>query len=174
MTNAPDLRVVAEEEAVATAAAVEPKVFVRVIPTPPGMPWDQARAAALEARQGAPLPLIDVAYQVRRLAPWAPGQPGRHAAFYVRAQEVGEALATVQTVDGRSLTVQFVSFAEQRRRSRRLVRLGIVGAGAAGALRGLVMLVSGARGRAADPARGLRANGERQTPPGFGDGEAEA
>jgi hypothetical protein len=148
MTNAPDLRVVSEDEGAPPAEA--PKVFVRVIPTPPGMPWDQTRAAALEARQGAPLPLIEVAYQVRRLAPWAPGEPGRHAAFYVRAQEVGEALETIQNVDGRSVTVRFVSFAEQRRQGRRLVRVAVGAAIGAALVLGVVILVGGARDRASD------------------------
>lgn len=114
----PDLRLVEDDEA--TADTSEPKVFVRSITAPPGLPWDQARAAGLEARLGAPIPLGGVTYQLRRLDTWAPGASARFAAFYVRSEEVHGQLTTFAEVDGRSVQVVFSSAAELRRRARRL------------------------------------------------------
>lgn len=131
MTTQPDLRIVdpeAGEPQPQTRPA--PRVFVRTVPAPPGLPWDQARAADLEARMGAPLPLNGVAYQVRRLDGWAPGRPARFAAFYVRAAEIGERLSTTVEVDGAPVDVQFVSERERRRQARTL----LTGAGVAGGL----------------------------------------
>ena len=56
-----------------------PQVFVRVFQAPAGMPWEQGRAARLEARHGSPLPIADVMHQVKRLGAWSLGQPGRYA-----------------------------------------------------------------------------------------------
>jgi len=108
--------------------SVSPTVFVRTMSVPAGAPWDQARAAALEARVGAPLPLGEVVYQLKRLEPWALGRPARYAACYVRAKEVGEDFQTIAEVDGRSVAVRFLSLAE---RSRRVRRIAAVAGGAA-------------------------------------------
>jgi len=89
--------------------AAEPKVFVRTISTPPGLPWEQGRVADLEARHGSPLPIGEVLYRVRRLEGWRPGSPGRFAAFYVLAGEVGGRLDASAEVDGQALTVTFVT-----------------------------------------------------------------
>jgi hypothetical protein len=113
-----------------------PKVFVRAISVPPGAPWEQGNAATLDARHGAPLPLSEVVYRMRRLEPWAPGRAGRYAAFYVRSREIGDDFIAHPTVDGRTVTVSFLSFAAQKRRLRKLtIVAGIaVGAIAVGAL----------------------------------------
>lgn len=101
--------------------AVEtPTVFVRTISAPPGLPWDQARMADLEARAGAPLPLAEVVYQVRRLEPWRPGRPARYSACYVRARDVGERLEATAVIDGKPVAVEFLSQCERTRRVRRL------------------------------------------------------
>jgi hypothetical protein len=144
--SAADLRLIVEEQVESTG----PKVFVQLISTPPGMPWDQSRIAGLEARSGAPLPMIDVAYQLHRLGGWAPGQAGRYAAFYVRKEEVGDRLETVETVEGRSIRVEFLSVAAQRRRGRRLLALAGVTAAIGLFVLGGTALVASARGRAAD------------------------
>ncbi len=127
-----------------------PKVFVRAIPTPPGLPWDQARAAALEARAGAPLPLSEVIWRLKRLGPWAPGRPGRWAAFYVRSGEVGEELAAEPMVEGRPVPIRFQSFAAQQRRMRRLAVLALSAGAAAALVLGLATAVISARAQAAD------------------------
>ena len=112
-----------------------PTVFVRTLAAPPGLPWDQARAAALEARVGAPLPLSEVVYRLRRLDGWAPGRPARYAACYVRAQEAGETFETTVEIDGRTIPVQFLSAAELNRRAQRL--------GAIAAIAGVTCLLFG-------------------------------
>ncbi len=98
----------------------EPTVFVRTFSTPPGLPWDQQQAAALDARSGAPLPLAEVTYQLRRLEPWSMGRPARFAALYVRVQEVGQGLDRTVQVNGRPLRVRFFTALERNRRARRL------------------------------------------------------
>jgi hypothetical protein len=107
-----------------------PKVFSRQISTPAGAPWDQARAADLDARHWAPLPLSEVVYQVRRLDGWKPGAPGHHVAFYIRAADVGESFETDLWIEGRRVGVRFLSPAERGRRARRLALIGAASAAA--------------------------------------------
>jgi hypothetical protein len=102
-----------------------PTVFVRTLSVPPGAPWDQARAAALEARVGAPLPLADVVYQLHRLDTWSLGRPARYAACYVRAQEAGDDFETTVSVDGRSVRVRFLSMDVRARQAK---RVGVIAA----------------------------------------------
>jgi len=125
-----DLHAAGEEpsEAPSLGGPVSPTVFVRTISTPAGAPWDQARVAALEARVGAPLPLSDVVYQLKRLDGWAFGRPARYAACYVRSNEVGEDFETLTEIDGKSVSVRFLSQAEQARRTR---QFSMIAAGAA-------------------------------------------
>jgi hypothetical protein len=73
-----------------TSAAVRP--FTRLITTPPAFPWDQQRAAMLEARHTSPVagamkgamsgdgPQI----VVRRLSPWKSNEGGRFVAIYFK------------------------------------------------------------------------------------------
>lgn len=114
----------------------DPTVFVRTFTTPPGLPWDQARVALLEARSGAPLPLGEVIYQLRRLDPWFMGRAARYAAFYVRAQEGSDLQSTVE-VNGRPMRVRFLSTAARNHRARSLAVL-------AGVTGGLALVVSAA------------------------------
>lgn len=92
----------------------QPQVLPRTISTPPGPPWEQARAARLEARHGAPLPLTEVVWRLRRVEPWSPGRPGRYAAFYVRERELKARFTSVVEVDGRPVEVEFRPAADQR------------------------------------------------------------
>lgn len=87
--------------------APPPQVFVRALVTPPGPPWEQARAARLDARHGAPLAIAELVHQVRRLERWAPGRPGRYGAFYVRAREFREPFEARVEVDGQTVAVRF-------------------------------------------------------------------
>jgi hypothetical protein len=125
MTDTAGLRLVGEEDGETVLEPVAPPVFARSISAPAGPPWDQARAADLEARLSAPLPLSEVLYQLHRLEPWRLGRPARYAATYVRVREVREALEASVEVDGRRLHVRFVSTAEKSRRAK---RFGIVAA----------------------------------------------
>lgn len=99
-------------------AAVTPQVFVRAFSTPPAAPWEQGRAAALQARHGAPLPISDLVHRVKRLEGWAPGATGRYAAFYVRAAEFTGPFETRVDVDGRSVRVSFGAVAGQFRQAQ--------------------------------------------------------
>ena len=130
MNQLSDLHAAGEgpDEAPSLDGLVSPTVFVRTISTPAGAPWDQARAAALEARVGAPLPLNDVVYQLKRLDGWTFGRPARYAACYVRSNEVGDDFETLTEIDGRSVSVRFLSQAEQARRTR---QVSMIGAGVA-------------------------------------------
>jgi hypothetical protein len=105
----------------------EPNVFVRTLSTPPGLPWEQARVADLEARHGSPLPIAEVVYRLRRLEGWRPGSPGRFAAFYVLAAEVDGRLEATAQVEGREIAVTFVTggarIAEAGRSALRVVAI---------------------------------------------------
>jgi len=90
-----------------TADAPPPTVLTRTISVPPGPPWEQARAANLEARHGAPLPISELVFQIRRLDSWAPGRAVRYAVFYVRERELTARFSTIVEVDGRPLAVEF-------------------------------------------------------------------
>lgn len=100
------------------AAAAPPQVFVRALTTPPGLPWEQARAARLDARLGAPLPIAELLHQVRRLDRWGFGQPGRYGAFYVRAREYRQPFEATAQVDGQAVKVRFGTPARDSRRLR--------------------------------------------------------
>jgi hypothetical protein len=120
MTDAAMLRLVEEPDGAREAPEeAEPKVFARSIAAPAGAPWDQTRVAHLEARAGAPLPIGELVYQLRRLEPWRPGNPARFAAFYARSAAVGARHKTHAEVDGRRLEVTFVSRAEREREAKR-------------------------------------------------------
>src|SRR5688572_20809131 len=88
-------------------AAAPPQVFVRTFSTPSGLPWEQARAARLDAEHGAPLPLRDLLHRVKRLSPWSPGAVGRYAVFYVRRRDYRGAFETTVDVDGQPVRVTF-------------------------------------------------------------------
>lgn len=107
-------------------AAPEAALFVKPVTTRPAMPWDQARAAALEARMNAPLPIAQLAWQLRRLEPWKPGAPGRYAAIYARREDVRDGLNAVTDLDGRSIPVQFPSPGKRQEQARRLAIAGTV------------------------------------------------
>lgn len=108
----------------AGAAAMEdggpPQVFVRAITTPPGLPWEQHRAAQLEARHGSPLPIADLVHRLRRIGGWSIGRPGRFAVFYVRSREFRAPFETTMEVEGQAVRVAFGSGTEQLRRARKL------------------------------------------------------
>jgi hypothetical protein len=95
-----------------------PQPFARVLTAPPGLPWEQARAAGLEAKIGAPLPISQLSWQLRRLEPWRNGKAARFAAVYVRADAVKDRFEAKVDADGKPLTVVFLSSREQVRRTR--------------------------------------------------------
>jgi hypothetical protein len=135
MSAAPDFHLTRSAEPRSDSSS--PVVFVRTLSTPPGAPWDQARAARLEAQVGAPLPLDEVIYQLHRLEAWRPKRPGRYAACYVRIEDAGDAFSQKVNVSGHSVLVRFLSTEE---RNRRALKLG----GAAVILAVFAFLVGGA------------------------------
>src|SRR4051812_4519545 len=102
------------------AGAATPQVFKRVIATPSGPPWRQVRAAQLEARHGAPLPIGELMFRLKRIAPWSLGQPGRFAAFYIRTREYRSAFEAIVDVEGTPVTVAFGASAKQGRQLQTL------------------------------------------------------
>lgn len=118
-----------------------PTILSRTIAVPPGPPWDQARAADLEARLGAPLPIGELKYKLKRLSTWSPQRPGRFAAFYLRAADYAGPFETVVRVDGASVTVAFGAKARQLTQVRE-------GAAALGAAALAVLLIAGGVGAA--------------------------
>ena len=109
------------------------RVFVRVITARPGPPWDQSRQATLEARLGAPAPLSEVAYRLRRLDPWRPGGAARFAAIYARQQDARAGLIATPTIDGRRIPVSFMPAAQAALRLRKLA-IAALASGAVAAL----------------------------------------
>lgn len=112
--------------------AARPQVFARAIVTPPAPPWEQARAANLEAQHGAPLPLAELLHRVKRLSSWGPGRPGRFAVLYVRAKEVRHPFEATADVEGQTVKVSFGAGGERVRRVQggALVLLLLVAIGA--------------------------------------------
>ena len=111
-----------------------PHCFVRQIATPPGTPWDQARAADLEARAGAPLAVERLLLSRRRLEPWRLGLPGRFAVAYAREEDVGDG-AVLLEVDGRPIGFTFATPAKRALATRRaLLRLVVAAAAAIAAV----------------------------------------
>jgi hypothetical protein len=131
-------------------AAPPPQVFVRTFAVPPGAPWTQARAAQLEARHGAPLPLPDLMHRLRRQGGWTPGQAGQYAAFYIRRSDYRMPFETLVDVDGRAHRVSFGAKAQDLSRVRTLILAGV-------ALAGLALLLAWA-GLSALEARSDAAN----------------
>lgn len=83
--------------------------FTRVVATPPAWPWDQARVAHLEALHTSPLSGGDANLVLRRLKPWAPGQPGEFAAIYLRAGDTPPAGGFDIDIQGRKLHIDLPS-----------------------------------------------------------------
>lgn len=153
-----DLREPQPDRADAAASAI-PTILTRTIAAPPGAPWDQARAADLEARLGAPLPIAELKYRLRRLDAWAPGRPGKFAAFYLKAVDYRAPFETVLQVEGAAVTVAFG--ANTRRLTQARTGLIAVGAGAAAVL--LIIAGVGSAFSARSDARALADRAERLT-----------
>jgi len=103
-----------------------PQTFVRRLSTPAGLPWEQRRAAELEAKMGAPASLSALRYQLIRTRSWRPGAPGEFAAAYLRGAAGEDVVADVDA-GGRTIQVKFQS-PEARRHAliQRSLRLGAV------------------------------------------------
>lgn len=107
--------------------SLPPQVFSRAFTVPAGMPWVQMRAARLEVRHGAPLPITELLHQVRRLGAWSPGRPARFAAFYLRSREFHKPFETSLEIEGQTLKVAFGAAGEQFERAQRVGVLAAIG-----------------------------------------------
>jgi hypothetical protein len=129
----PDLQDFATD---ASEGAAPPQVFTRAFSVPAGMPWVQVRAAQLEARHGAPLPIDELMHQVRRLGRWSPGAPARFVVFYLRAREFRAPFETSAEVDGQTVMAAFGVAGRQAAQAGRVAVL----AAALGSVVALMML----------------------------------
>lgn len=130
------------------ASAPDVPLFVKPVTTRPALPWDQARAAVLEARLNSPLPIEELAWQLRRLDPWKPGAPGRYAAIYARRDDVRDGLTAIADLDGRAIPVQFPTPGKRQEQARRLAVTGVVASIAVFLLVGTSISVFAVRARA--------------------------
>ena len=102
------------------------RVLVRTLTAPQGFPWEQSKAAQLDARLNSPLPITDLAFQLKRLDPWSPGAPARFAVLYARRSDIGDGFEELHEIDGRTLKVRFETAEAQAK--KRLQALLIFGA----------------------------------------------
>jgi hypothetical protein len=86
-----------------------PRPFTRVITTPPGLPWDQARMAGLEARHTSPVSGVmvgdDLHIVVKRLGGWKPGGDGRFVAVYLRSSDIQSGQSLQVEVQGQTVSI---------------------------------------------------------------------
>lgn len=89
--------------------AASPRPFTRVVTTPPGLPWDQARMAGLEARHTSPVSGVmvgdDLHIVVKRLGGWKPGGEGRFVAVYLRSSDLKAGQTLQVEVQGQVVTI---------------------------------------------------------------------
>ncbi len=83
--------------------------FTRVLSVPPAWPWDQARAARLEAQHTSPVSGDSINILVRRLEPWRLNEPGRYVAVYLRAGEARAGQGFDIEVQGRRVHIDLPS-----------------------------------------------------------------
>lgn len=132
-------------------AVATPPVFTKVITTPPGLPWDQSRAARLEAVRAAPMAVAQLTLRLKRMTSWRNGRGGRYLAFYARTNALGGGFRASKTIDGRTLSVDFKSKAQAAAEARLLITLAGV-AGAAALLTLTAAITAGAVRHSADKA----------------------
>jgi len=99
-----------------SAQTGDARPFTRVIVTPAAFPWDQARAAQLEARHTSPVTGavgVDLTIVVKRLIPWRPRETGRFAAVYLKGGVPPQGLSFTVDVHGQAVKVDLASKAAQ-------------------------------------------------------------
>lgn len=90
----------------------EIKPFTRVITTPPAFPWDQEKAAQLDARHTSPMAGMSgggLTIVVKRLKPWRPKESGRFAAVYLKGNVPPQGLSFMVDVQGQPVKVEIAS-----------------------------------------------------------------
>lgn len=124
--------------------------FTRVLATPPGWPWDQSRAAMLEARHTSPLSNDGVNIIVRRLKGWALGESGEFVAIYMRAGDAFPPQGLDIDVRGRTLHIDLPSRAARAAHLKDRATLIAVAAVMVLVMLGLITLAFQRRGALGD------------------------
>jgi len=127
------------------------KPFTRVVTAPPAWPWDQVRAARLEAQHTSPVSGDDVVVVVRRLKPWGFGQDGKFVAIYLRAMDIRQGLKFDIDVQGQHLTIDMPSPEQKARQSS--ARAWVMAFGGVLAIGLLLMIMLTVQRRAAEADR---------------------
>jgi hypothetical protein len=89
------------------------KPFTRVITTPPSWPWDQMRAARLEATHTSPVAVEDVSIIVKRLEGWSFNEAGRFVAIYLRGSEARAGVSFKLDIQGKTINIDMPSKVQQ-------------------------------------------------------------
>jgi hypothetical protein len=109
--------------------------FVRIFGIPATSPWDQDRAAKLDAVLNSPLAESDVAICVRRLGLWSPSDSSRYCAAYLRKSQISDEHRVIRLIEGRDIEFVFRSDRFVRaRRARRMTDLALTVAACAAVL----------------------------------------
>ena len=83
--------------------------FTRIIHAPPGWPWDQTRAAKLEAHHTSPISGDGITIIVRRLKSWSFGDTGEFVAVYLRTGDTSAEEDFDIEVQGQRLRIEVPS-----------------------------------------------------------------
>lgn len=138
------------------------KPFTRVVTAPPAWPWDQTRAARLEAQHTSPLSGDDVTVIVRRLSGWAWNEPGKFVAIYLRGVDLREGLKFQVEAQGQTLNIDMPSRASKIAQSRDRAMILAFGGVILVGLIGMGSLALHRRAAEADQLTRLEARMERQ------------
>lgn len=117
----------ASETSAAVASNDSRGLHVRTLSVPPATPWDQAKAARLEAHRNAPVRNLRV--EVKRLGHWKPGKGARFAAIYARTDQISKGLTTRTRVEGQVVKVRFAQEGEPARRAGLVAAFSIAAGG---------------------------------------------
>ena len=98
-----------------------PPHYTRLVSVPAAAPWDQQRAALLNARHNSPLPDDQVLIQVKRLGSWRPNEHARFAAAYVRKSDFAGGASFTEDLGGELVAFEFSSSASKTQARRRAI-----------------------------------------------------
>jgi len=105
----------------------DPPRYIRALTVPAAAPWDQQRAALLNAELNSPLPNDQVLIQVKRLGSWRPNEQARFAAAYVKRADVSATTRFAQELDGIVVAFEFSTAASKSvARRRAILDLGLI------------------------------------------------
>ncbi len=126
------------------------KPFTRIVSVPAAWPWDQARAARLEAQHTSPVSGDDVSIVVRRLKRWALGEPGKFVAIYLRGPDIRNGVRFDLEIQGQRLSIDMPSPQQKAAQANARVWHLILGGVLIGAVLSMGMLTLSRRAAEAD------------------------